>query len=74
MMRRYAICKLRNALIEEIPPHLLSMTGSDRGREARMVLQEFAAEDWPFVPGPTVGYKCLKAAYRSSGGFCEFLL
>lgn len=42
--------------MEEIPPHLLSITGSDRGPEAaRMVLQEVAVEDWPFVPGPTVG-------------------
>ena len=33
-----------------------------------------AEESVVFVPGPTCGNICLKAAYSSLAGFCEFLL
>lgn len=38
------------------------------------VLLSAGAADVEAVPGPTSGNFCLKVAYRSSVGFCEFVL
>lgn len=50
------------------------MMGSDRAPVAETVLWIGAADVAVWVPGPTLGWASLKAAYSSSTGFWELFL